>query len=158
MLDTIKSLAFYALLLALILGCAWMVPRFFTTVAIPAGYVEIDGLQELASKRIDKTAKIGNYARGQGVCYRLGSDSSAEARFAYVAALPGDQIAVRDGKLVVNGTVFARAPADHLLSTAGPTVVPAGHLFVVTNTHESDSFRQGPIPAAALYGRIEEFP
>jgi hypothetical protein len=157
-LDTIKSLAIYALLLALVLGCAWMVPRFFTTVAIPAGYVEIDGLQELSSKRIDKTAKIGDYGRGQGVCYRLGSDASEDARFAWVAGVPGDEIAMRDGKLLVNGDVFKQAPADPLLPNGGPAVVPAGHLFVVTNTHESDSFRNGPIPAAALHGRIAEFP
>jgi signal peptidase I len=75
-----------------------------------------------------------------------------------VVALPGDTIAIRAGTLLVNGRqqreayLVDRRTGDFY----GPTIVPAGHLFVLgdNRSRSVDSRFIGPIPADDLLGQV----
>ncbi|QIN79374.1 signal peptidase I [Rubrobacter marinus] len=75
-----------------------------------------------------------------------------------VVGLPGDEISVEDGVLVVNGE-FVREPyVDYGLTDSsffGPETVPEGHVFVMGDNRSNslDSRTTGPVPEEDLLGR-----
>ena len=75
-----------------------------------------------------------------------------------VVALPGDTIALRAGTLLVNGEKQREPYLPHRSAGDfyGPTIVPAGHLFVLgdNRARSVDSRFLGPIPADDLFGRV----
>ena len=76
-----------------------------------------------------------------------------------VVATAGDRVAIRDGRLVVNGE-RVREPwsAPRLIDSTyfGPVDVPEGSVFVLgDNRSESiDSRDFGPVPVRQLEGRV----
>lgn len=77
-----------------------------------------------------------------------------------VIGLPGDTVAVEDGKLILNGKVlpesFIRQPMDPYNNY--PTIrVPAGKLFVMGDNRNisEDSRIIGPIPISSVIGRVD---
>ena len=59
---------------------------------------------------------------------------------------------------MVNGTACKRSGMLPRYPDEGRLVIPANHVYVVTTLHTTDSVAQGPLPAAAIRGRIAEFP
>ncbi len=120
-------------------------------------YVLVDRLSHLWSP----------YARGQVIVFHPPADA-AEGDYPFikrVIGVAGDTIDLRDGKVVVNGTVLNEpylytdpdgvvGPTD---ATGGEThwVVPAGDLFVMGDHRQAseDSRIFGPIPVSSVVGR-----
>jgi len=75
-----------------------------------------------------------------------------------VVALPGDTIALRAGTLLVDGKRQREPylPAHTAGDFYGPTIVPAGHLFVLgdNRSRSVDSRFIGPVPADDLLGHV----
>ena len=76
-----------------------------------------------------------------------------------VIATAGQQVALRDAVLVVDGKPVDEPYVDHSSIDGvyfGPVVVPAGTVFVMGDHREVsiDSRTYGPIPTSALHGRL----
>lgn len=95
--------------------------------------------------------------RGELVAFHAPADHALTLK--RTVGLPGDLVAIEDGRLRVNGR-FAEEPyVDHRLVDSvyyGPvTVPPAAVLVMGDNRGESvDSRRYGPVPTADLVGRV----
>jgi signal peptidase I len=79
-----------------------------------------------------------------------------------IVALGGDQVAIRDGHVFVDGAqldepyVFAGEPTVVQSGAAASWQIPADGLFVLGDNRSSaaDSRAYGPLPAAAIIGRV----
>jgi signal peptidase I len=76
-----------------------------------------------------------------------------------VAAVAGDRVGIRDGRLVVNGDVVAEPYVDHARVDGtyfGPVDVPAGSVFVLGDNRSDsvDSRDFGPVPWARVEGLV----
>jgi signal peptidase I len=99
--------------------------------------------------------------RGDIVLFR-DPEGGAEPLIKRVVGLPGDRIAVRYGKLVLNGEprkepyVVNRACVRGVPKTCsfGPVTVPEGHVFVMgdNRARSYDSRFFGPVPDDSLIG------
>jgi signal peptidase I len=74
-----------------------------------------------------------------------------------VVGLPGDKIAVRGGKLLLNGEPQKEPYTNKNLpdrSFFAPTIVPDGHVFVMGDNRSNsyDSRRFGPVPEKHIEG------
>ena len=75
-----------------------------------------------------------------------------------VVGLPGENIAVRGGRLLVNGHVLAEpyvAPGTASADFA-PVHVPRSEYFVLGDNrgHSVDSIQFGPVPRSSIIGRL----
>ena len=84
-------------------------------------------------------------------------EGSREELIKRVVGLPGDEIAVRGGKLFVNGEPQSEPHVNKKFpdrSSAAPTTIPKGHVFVMgdnrANSHDSRRF--GPVPERNIEG------
>lgn len=155
-MDFLKQLLTYAILAAVFWGTVVAVKKM-SRVQVPSGYTDVNGLTEYTSYRVDETVTLRQYRSGDPVCYRLGANDDRAINFAWIAGLPGDEIAIAKGTLTVNGAAFSRG-IEIMQSDAGPLRVPANHVYVVSDNHQQDSLTAGPIPAAALRGRLGSLP
>jgi signal peptidase I len=74
-------------------------------------------------------------------------------------AVGGDEVAIEDGVLVVNGAPVCEPTIDPLLIDAeyfGPVTVPAGHLFLLGDNRANsiDSREFGTVPADDVRGHV----
>ena len=100
--------------------------------------------------------------RGDIVLFR-DPEGGEEPLIKRVVGLPGDEISLRDGKLLMNGElqrepyVARRACVSDAPRTCsfGPVTVPKRHVFVMgdNRAHSYDSRFFGPIPEEALIGK-----
>lgn len=103
------------------------------------------------------TYGFGDVRRGDVIAFE-DPERPGEVAIKRVVALPGDTIAIRAGTLLVNGRqqqeayLAERTTGDFF----GPTVVPAGHLFVLgdNRSRSVDSRFIGPVPADDLRGHV----
>jgi signal peptidase I len=72
-----------------------------------------------------------------------------------VVALPGERVAIVDGRVVVNGRPLAEPYASVADADVPELTVPAGHLYVMgdNRNHSADSRAFGPVPMDHLIGR-----
>jgi type IV secretory pathway protease TraF len=155
-MDYVWQWVSYAFIIAILVGVSLVVSR--CDRAQPGeGYDDIDGFSIADSKAIDASANVDRLERGQAICYRLGSESPMIAVFGWVAALPGDEVALRGGWLVVNGQPCKRGDSIPLPACA-PIRVPRDHVMVLSDHHRFDSVAYGPIPAGAIRGRVASVP
>jgi signal peptidase I len=103
-------------------------------------------------------------ARGDLVTYRLPSDEST-IYVKRVVALPGDRIAFRENRAVVNGVMQNEPFADlkgptAFYATTAEVTVPAGHIFVAgdnrANSSDSRVQQHGFVPMKNLVARATE--
>jgi len=76
-----------------------------------------------------------------------------------VVAVGGQRVGIRDGRLVVDGTVQAEPYTDPDAIDSvyfGPVDVPAGHVFVLGDNRfgSEDSREYGSLPLSAIEGKI----
>jgi hypothetical protein len=143
-----------AVVAALTWGLLAWGPSLWGRAVVTSAYNDMDGIEAGRSYALEPGASLGG---GDVVCYRVGPDERQQTCFAWVAGTEGMRIEVRGGALLVDGAASRfKPPTD--LPDAGPLTVPAGHLFVVSQRHRLDSFAHGPIPLAAVRGRVAGFP
>jgi signal peptidase I len=71
----------------------------------------------------------------------------------------GDEVAIEDGVLVVDGTPVCEPAIDPARLDGvwfGPVTVPEGHLFLLSDSRDGsvDSRAFGPVPASSLVGTV----
>lgn len=150
----IRQAVIYLILTAVVWGLATYVPRHLARVQIAEGYEDVKGLTAFSSYGVDRGVRMGQWRIGDALAFRANASmAESDMKLGYVAALPGDEIAMSGGMLLVNGRKvegWEKSRIDEL----GPLVVPAGHLWVRSDMHVYDSVALGPIPSSWLHGRI----
>lgn len=76
-----------------------------------------------------------------------------------VVGLPGDIVAVQEGKLIVNGVVYEEEYITHRPNyTLEPYTVPDGKYFVLgdNRSNSNDSHLVGPIDAEMIVGHVRQ--
>ena len=76
-----------------------------------------------------------------------------------VVAVGGEQVAIRDAELYVDGTLVDEPQVDHSRVDGlwfGPVTVPEGTVFVLGDSRSGsiDSRVYGPVPLDAVIGRV----
>lgn len=130
----------------------------------PAGQARL----HVASDSMEPTAFAGDWIetesvsmarlqRGDLVTFR--SPVDGELLLKRAVALGGDEIAIEDGVLLVNGVTVVEPyvdPEDVDAWYFGPVRVPSGHVFVLGDNRgrSIDSRSFGAVPAAAIEGVV----
>ncbi len=155
-MEAFRQAAFYAIIVTLIYGVLKLV-QYLDIVHVPENYTDINGMEQYSSYRLDGGVPFTQLRAGDAICYRLGPEAERAVQFGWIAAVPGDEIAVSDGTLQVNGT-----PSPHSGKLAIPDSpglrIPAQHLYVLSDMHQADSVARGLIPAIAVRGRLARLP
>ena len=99
----------------------------------------------------------GPVARGDVVAVTSPLDDGLLVKRA--VAVGGDEVAVEDGVLVVDGVAVCEPAIDpaHLDGVwFGPVAVPEGHLFLLSDARDGsvDSRSFGPVPESSLVGTV----
>jgi len=97
---------------------------------------------------------LRNPQRGDVVVIQV--ESSAVPLIKRVVGLPGDQIAIRNGQLLINGLPLDEPYlAGPTYGDYGPVDVPPLHLFVMgdNRSFSNDSRNFGPVPLKDVIGR-----
>jgi|GEM_PF-3001286 len=157
MLEWIKQLLIYALLIGGVIGAVIFVPKMFSKVAVSEGYNDIPGIEQTSDYGLDPSVTLAQLRVGDGIAWRLPSGASEDVGLGWFAGGPGDVVEINaEGKLLVNGTAFARPGLIPLPPSR--LVVPAGYFFAVTALHQLDSIAHGPFAQAILRGRVRGLP
>jgi signal peptidase I len=113
---------------------------------------------------INKTVHfIGGLKRGDVVVVKEPEGNDADHPFLVkrVVAVAGDEVEIRQGQLIINGTKVEETYTDSMIEDGrvAPFTVPAGSLFVMgDNRHRHASYDSrsfGAVSEAAVEGRAE---
>jgi hypothetical protein len=131
----------------------------FASLRVGTMYEDIDGFDPTKSLNAEANPALERFMPGDGIVFRLWQPTTdnPDAFLGWVVGFPGDEIRVQGGKILVNGKSASRG-ADVDLPAAGPLIVPAHHVFVTSSRHMYDSIAFGPIPQAAILGRVKDLP
>jgi signal peptidase I len=86
----------------------------------------------------------------------LAMDSAVHPLIKRVVALPGETVAVQNGRVYINGALLDEPYLPALRQpTYGPQQVPPGHVFVMGDNRldSRDSRAFGPVPVGEIIGR-----
>jgi signal peptidase I len=99
----------------------------------------------------------GTPERGDVIVFRYPPNPEAIPYIKRVIGLPGDQIHIADGKVVVNGQAVVEPYLVVSTNRGGDWTVPAGQLFVMgdNRNNSSDSRSWGFVPLENIIGRAE---
>ena len=154
----IRRIISYAITLAVITALVVYAPTF-ARYRVGALYEDIENFDSTKGLNSEANPLISRFMPGDGVVFRLWQPTTEnpDTYLGWAVGFPGDEIRIQDGKILVNGKVAPRG-ADVSLPPAGPLIVPANHLFVTSSRHMYDSIAFGPLPQAALLGRVKDLP
>ena len=155
-MEWIRQLLSYAITIAIIIALVVIVPRF-ARLRVAPNYNDIEHLVVEQSLNADTGVAFASLAIGDPIAYRLGDQEGKELCVGWIAALPGDEVAVRDKSVMVNGKKAGGGAVEDAPPRA-PVMIPAGHCYVVSSFHQLDSVAYGPIPAAAIRARLSSLP
>lgn len=156
MLWALRTYIMFAALIVGLCAMAAVLPRWLNRVQVPAN----DGLRDISGLEPGQGYWLAPppYQVGDLLAFRFGVGAD-DIGFGYVAGLPGDEIRLASGgKLVVGGREYQgwkRAGAFFEIDNAGPAVIPAGHFYLVSDTHDNDSTRHGVVGPDALLGKVK---
>ena len=121
-------------------------------------------------RSMQATFDPGQYALVSKVSYGLGSPQRGDVVVLYrpgnpteellkrVVGLPGEEIAVRDGRILINGRQLDETQylGDLETTNLAATTVPAGAYFVLGDNRSvsQDSRSFGPVPREAIVGKV----
>jgi signal peptidase I len=99
----------------------------------------------------------GGPERGDVIVFRYPPNPEAIPYIKRVIGLPGDQIHISDGKILVNGQLMLEPYLQVTTNRGGDWTVPAGQLFVMgdNRNNSSDSRSWGFVPLENIIGRAE---
>jgi hypothetical protein len=154
-MDIIKYWVGYGLLIAALWAAITYIPRFQR--ATPEyGYQDIAGLERYASGKVVDAERLTRLKVGDAVCFSTGSKKEFQVLFGWVAAMPGQVVALQNQKVIVDGKPTA-TPHDAMSVPDLPgSVVPRGHVFIISTSHQYDSIANGMIPLGALRGTVDD--
>jgi hypothetical protein len=131
----------------------WIPPRM-AAATVPESFTDQSGFRvgERYALDVERPPRTGDI-----VAVRLDADTVG---FARVHALPGQRIRLRAGALDVDDRPVSDWSVVHqpIAADLGPVVVPAGHLWLGTTGHRTDSLARGPIPRAQVLGIVGDPP
>jgi len=157
MLEWIKQLLVYALLIGGVIVAVIFVPKMFSKIAISEGYSDIPGIEQTSDFSLDPSVTLAQLRFGDGIAWRLPGGGGEDVGLGWFAGGPGDVVEVTaEGNLLVNDVAFARAGMIPL--PPARLVVPNGHFFAITTYHRLDSIAHGPFAQAVLRGRVRGLP
>ncbi|HEY8425515.1 MAG TPA: signal peptidase I [Limnochordales bacterium] len=151
MVELIKTVAGAAVLAMVIMT---FVARAFTV----EGNSMLPTLHDGERLMVDKlTYRFSEPQRGDIVVFRYPLDPR-EHYIKRIVGVPGDEVAVRNGRVFVNGTPLEESYlSSPTLGRFGPVRVPEGHYFVLgdnrNNSEDSRDPRLGFIPRELIEGR-----
>jgi hypothetical protein len=144
----------------LLYAAAWAVIVYapaWRRIGPTLSFNDIDGLQPNQARRFPGAVPADPAAlRGQAVAFRVSDDPDEAVLVGWVAGTPGQVLTVSQGALRADGALAEGWRVDP--GEQGPTVVPRGHVFIVTHRHQVDSFRHGPIPLSRVIGLMGDLP
>jgi len=100
---------------------------------------------------------LGDFSRGDVIVFHYPPDPAREPYIKRVIGLPGDQVSVQDGKVLVNGEPLREPYISAPPLYAGNWTVPEGSLFVLGDNRNSssDSHSWGMVPLENVIGKAE---
>jgi signal peptidase I len=107
---------------------------------------------------VNKVAyKVGVPGRGDVIIFHYPPDPNREPYIKRVIGLPGDQVDIENGKVVVNGTPMVEPYIKAPPSYSGSWTIPNDSLFVLgdNRNNSSDSHSWGMVPMENVIGKAE---
>ena len=162
----IRQLLSYAITLGVIIALVTIVPQCARLRVTPE-FNDIDKINVDESLNADTGVKLSGLVIGDAIAFQIGTQAGTQAgsggeheaglSLGWVVALPGDEVSILGKSVMVNGTKVAHGEPVPV-PDRGPTMVPAGHCFVISDRHQFDSIAYGPLPAAAIRGKLRNLP
>src|SRR3954447_15477855 len=113
-MELLKQLLTYVVVIGLIVfGSIW-IPRLTSRVQVPPDYAEIvvPDIEHYPSYSYEKLKTVDGLKTGDAVCYILPTTEGGPGNgngFGWVAGVPGDEVRVVAGQLLVNGKASTTA-------------------------------------------------
>jgi len=156
LLRQIGSLVAAAALLLILWAVAANLPKF-RRVMPDAGYRDLHGLPTDETIGVDGTIGVTGLRRGDIIAYRTDQADDENIAFGRVLGLPGETITVSDGTAAVDGRPWDGSSVPHGLGDVPGMAVPEHHGYVMSDGHQLDSTRLGPIPGSFLLGLVKDY-
>ncbi|MEW5870139.1 MAG: signal peptidase I [Chloroflexota bacterium] len=101
--------------------------------------------------------RFGEPQRGDVIVFRPPVDPDGEPYIKRLIGLPGDQVHIADGLVVVNGQPLHETYLNAAPSYQGDWNVPQGYIFVLgdNRNNSSDSHQWGLVSVESILGRAE---
>lgn len=142
----------WVILIALVVAGMVLVPKLARATP-DVDYDDFHDVDLRQSLSVDASVTLRQYRSGDILMYRTEAEGTGSVCLAYVAALPGEEVAIRDGVLLVNDRAVDLTGLPRGLPDRATVAVPRDHLWVVSHGHDFDSFACGPIPLGVVLGR-----
>jgi hypothetical protein len=155
LLSQLASIIGTAILLLILWAVAANLPKY-KRVMPDAGYRDMQEIDQDATTGVDATIGIAQLRRGDMVAFRPSADDDQGAAFGYVAGLPGEILKISDGTLQAGDEPWSLTSIPRHLGEVPALPVPADHLYILSDGHQFDSTRLGPLPGAFLIGRVKD--
>lgn len=133
----------------------------FLAINTLSARVRVDGFSMLPTLQdgefvlVNKIAyRVGAPARGDIIVFRSTTVADLDL-VKRVIGLPGDQIAIHNGKVILNGQALSEAYINASPNYQGNWTVPNGYLFVLGDNRNdsSDSHQWGYLPLQNIIGK-----
>ncbi len=145
----------FSLTLGIVLGLLIYAPRW-QREHLAAGFNDIDRFAPEAAFFTDGGVPFQALKPGDAILFRGGDRTGAQLAVGWVAAVAGDEVAIRGKQIVVGGKPARGGPVERPDTPA--VVVPEGRIYVVSDRHQTDSVANGFLPAVAYIGKLGSLP
>ncbi|MBN8526033.1 MAG: hypothetical protein J0M02_11920 [Planctomycetes bacterium] len=154
MIQALRTVLWFVVVTLLLVVAAVKLPEQLARAQVPAEFDDQSGLVPMTGVWLAPPP----FAAGDVVAFRFG-DGPDDVGFGVVRALPGEQVRLVGGELLVDDNEvngWKDAGLYQGIHDVGPMTVPAGHLFVVSTNHRYDSLARGVIGPDQVLGKVRE--